>query len=168
MKIWLFHHVCWLLYLVCAVSRSEVLASVLCFRLGLVWRFCFAAADFSWLVLLLATRSASLASSFSPWSTRSFQSLFLIWSPSSRVRNIWFFSAIRSALPGLCSLLGSFGPCQFSSPVSFPAARSPVRSGRVSFSRASAPANLRVEHRWLAGCCRCRVCIDPSVFSARS
>jgi hypothetical protein len=76
MKIWLFHPVCRLLYLVCAVSRSEVLASVLCFRLGLVWRFCFTTADFSWLVLLLATRSASLASSFSPWSTRSFQSLF--------------------------------------------------------------------------------------------
>jgi hypothetical protein len=76
MKIWLFHPVCRLLYLVCVVSRSEVLASVLCFRLGLVWRFCFTTADFSWLVLLLATRSASLASSFSPWSTRSFQSLF--------------------------------------------------------------------------------------------
>jgi hypothetical protein len=26
----------------------------------------------------------------SPWSTRSFQSPFLVWSPSPRVRNIWF------------------------------------------------------------------------------
>jgi hypothetical protein len=57
------------------------------------------------------------------------------------------FSAIRSALPGLCSLFGSFGPCRFSSPVSFPAASPPVRSERVSFSRASVPADLRVERR---------------------
>jgi hypothetical protein len=134
MKIWLFHPVCRLFYLVCAVSRSEILH-----------QFCVS-------FLVWSDDFVSLLPIFLGWFSCSLQRA-LHWPvhfPHGVLARSSHHSSSGVCLPGLeifGSLFGSFGPCQFSSPVSFPAASPPVRSERVSFSQASAPADLCVERR---------------------